>query len=380
MYLHEYQSKQYFARFDIPTLQGRTATTQQMAYSIAAEFGVPVVVNAQVLTAQRVFRLARTPQEAEHIARDILAMTIDGVRVRTLLIEPSADVLAELTLGIYADRGSDLFMLASNAGSDIIQMEHSPPETLIREAINPFLGVLEYQGRNLANGINLPREHWNAFIRIAQNLYRCFVACDAVRAEINPLGLTRDGELIVLGGKLVIDDNALFRQPELTALHDVKAEHESAVQAREAGITFVRLSGTIACIVSGAGLGMATMDLLADYGAAASCFVDLGSNIQRDKLAAALRLINPQAQAIIFNIFADKTSCADIAHELLVALAEAPPAVPLVIRLAGQNAEEGQAELSAAGIAQLSISASMVEAVQLAVAAAKGITDVRSGR
>ena len=191
-------------------------------------------------------------------------MTISGVRVRTILIEPAADVTAEYFLGIYGDRGSSLLMLASTeGGSEISQIERDKPETIFRETINPFLGVLEFQARNLASGINLPREHWSAFTQIAQNLYRCCIACDAVRAEINPLALTRSGDLIALGGKLVIDDNALFRQPELAAIRDVKAEHESAVQARAAGISYVRLPGTIGCIVSGAGLGMATIDMLA---------------------------------------------------------------------------------------------------------------------
>ncbi len=363
MYLHEYQSKQYFARYGIPTLQGKTADSQQDAFAVASEFGVPVVINAQALANQRVFRLANTPKEAEYIAQDILAMTLQGVRVHTLLIEPAAEVAAEYFLGLYADRGSSLLMFASTeGGSEISQIEHSHRDRLAREVVNPLLGVFEFQARNLANGINLPREHWNAFTRIAQNLYRCLVACDAVRAEINPLALTQGGELIALGGKLEIDDNALFRQPELAAIRDVKAENETLVQARAAGISYVRLSGSIGCIVSGAGLGMATIDLLARHTESASSLLDLGSEIQRAKISAALSLVLPDSRAVLFNIFADKSTCDSIATELVAALEEQPPAVPVVIRLAGQNAEEGHALLTAA---HLTIAESSTEAVQL---------------
>ncbi len=353
MYLHEFQSKQYFARHGIPTPPGRTATSQQAAREIAAEFDAPVVVNAQALDGPRVFRLATTPDEAEHIARDILAMTIAGVRVRTLLLEPAQDVATELILGIYADRGSSLVMLASTEG-----------QTPLRETINPLLGLHDFQARNLANGLNLPRETWGAFTEMARNLYRCFSACDAVRAEINPLGLLRDGNLLALGGKLIIDDNALYRQPEIASIRDTKAEHESAVQARAAGISYLRLSGTVGCVVNGAGLGMATMDMLAHYGLAASSFLDLGSDVRRDKIVAALRLILPDARTILFNLFADKSSCDEIARELLAAVELAPPAIPLVVRLAGCDREAGHALLAAAGYPGLVVAPSVRAAVE----------------
>lgn len=338
MYLHEYQSKQYFARYGIPTPPGRTATTEQAARDIAAEFGSAVVVNAQALAGPRVFRLATTPDEAEHIARDILAMTIAGVRVRTLLLEPAQDVALQMTLGIHADRGNTVVMLAALEG-----------QATLRETINPLLGLHDFQARNLANGLNLPRENWSVFTQIARNLYHCFSGCDAVRAEINPLGLLADGRLLALGGKLVIDDNALYRQPEIAAIRDTKAEHETAVQARAAGINYVRLSGTVGCIVNGAGLGMAAMDLLTQYGLAASSFLDLGSDFQRDKIAAALRLILPEARSVLFSLFADKTNCETMAQELLAAVTAVQPAIPLVVRLAGCNHEAGQALLAASG-------------------------------
>jgi len=365
MYLHEYQSKQYFARFGIQTPPGKIAETEQEAFNAAAEFGVPVVVNAQALDHQRVFRLASTPDQARAIAADILAMTISGVRVGTVLIEPAVAVSAEYFLGIYGDRGSSWLMIASpEGGRDIIEIEREHPQTLCRETIKPFLGVLEFQARNLASGLNLPREQWNAFTQIAQNLYRCAVACDAIRAEINPLSFTANGDLIALGGKLVIDDNALFRQTELASIRDVKAEPQSVVAARAAGISYVHLSGTIGCVVSGAGLGMATLDMLARHNAAGSSLLDLGGDIQRDKISAALRLILPEAQSVLFNIFADKTSCIEVARELLAAFSTIQAALPLVIRLAGRDAEAGRAALEAANLPLLSTAATTYEAVE----------------
>ena len=372
MFLQEYQSKAYFERYNIPVPQGEIATSVQQAASIAADFGAPVVINAQSLGSTRVFRVANTPQEAEHIARDILAMSIAGVRVRTLLIEPVIETEAECFLGIYGNRSSDLLMFASSeGGSEISQIERTKPHTLYRESLNPFLGIHDFQARNLASGINLPREAWSDFTRIATNLYRCAVACDAVRAEINPLGYTKNGELIALGGRLVIDDNALFRQPELAALRDEQAEHETTVKARSFGITYIRLNGRIGCIVSGAGLGMATIDLLAQNNAPASSFLDLGSDITQDKIRAALQLVETDSDAVLFNIFADRAPCEQIAHELVAVLADIKPSLPFVVRLVGDEPQRGEAILYAAALPYLAIASSTSEAVMQVAAAAK---------
>lgn len=378
MLLHEYQSKQYFARFGIAVPPGRTATSPQAARAAAAEFGVPVVVNAQALDSRRVFRLAPTPDDAERIAAEILALTISGVRVRTLLVEPAVDVAAQFFLGIYADRGDQLIMTASAdaAGGDITEI---PAHSLLHQRINPFLGVLGFQARDLASGINLPREFWGAFTQAAQNLYRCCLACDAVRAEINPLGITRSGELMALGGKLVIDDNALFRQPEIAAMRDEKAEHESDVQARAAGVSYTRLNGKVGCIVSGAGLGMATMDALAQAGVPAASFLDVGSNIDRGKIIAALKIVLPEAQALLINIFAEKVHCEEIAEELVAAFAEVYRNIPVVIRLAGRDADQGHAILADASVA-LSTALTTREVVDQVAAAVKRSAHVDSGQ
>lgn len=361
MYLHEYQSKQFFARFGIPVPPGRTAESAASAREIAADFGVPVIINAQVLDNPRLFRPAGSPDEAEHVARDILAMIIGGLPVRTLLIEPAMDVASEITLALYADRGTDLYLIASNRQG-----------ATFRETIDPFLGVREYLARNLANSLNLPRETWGTFIQMAQGLYRCAVECDAVRAEINPLGLTRSGELHALGGRLVIDDNALFRQPAIAAMRDSKAEHETAAAARAAGLPYVRLGGTVGCIVTGAGLGLASMDMLAHHGLPASCLIDLGSSTPREKLATAIRLALPVSRAILLNLFADRTSCEETARALLDALADTSPGVPVMVRLGGSGCEGAELLLEAAARPGLMHAPALREAVER-------LTDVHLG-
>lgn len=365
MYLHEYQSKRLFERYSIPVVPGRVASTAKEAAEIASEFGVPVIINAQTLGNQRVLRRAETPEEARTTAQEILDMTLAGVRVRLLLVEPAVDIESEIFLGIFGNRGSGIFIYASTeAGKDLNEIERAVPESIYRESIDPFLGVLGFQARNLASSVNLPRETWGVFTEIATNLYRCAQECDAVRIEINPLGLMRDGQLMALGGRLVLDDNALFRQSELAALRDVQAENETAVQARTADIRYIRLSGKTGCIFSGAGLGMATMDLLAKYGAPAASFVDLGSEIYRDKVVGALELIMPDAETILFNIFAEKASCPEIAQELIAAIEETKPNVPIMIRLAGHDAQASENLMHAANLPNLGTARTTTEAVQ----------------
>lgn len=373
MYLHEYQSKKYFARFGIPTLQGQTAVSPLQAAQVADDIGLPVVINAQSFADQRFFRPANSLTEVEHIARDILALTLQGQRVQTLLIESAVDVAAEYFLGFYADRGSQLLLVAAaESGGRFTQPERPPLATLIHEEIDPFLGVLEYQARNLANSINLPREHWDTFTQIARSLYRCAEASDAIHAEINPLALTHEGELIALGGRLVIDDNALFRQPEIVALGNTNAD-PAATDA--VPVTHVRLNGTVSCIFSGAGLGLATLDLLARHGLSAGDFLDLGGSLQTEAISAALRLVAPEAQIILINLFADKLRCPELAYDVLAALAEARPTAPLVIRLAGQDAAAGLALLQSSS----QIATATSEAVHLAADIAKGIPHVHPG-
>ncbi|MBC6937159.1 MAG: ADP-forming succinate--CoA ligase subunit beta [Chloroflexi bacterium] len=382
MNLHEYQSKFRFAEFGIPILKGKTASTPQEAYEAARELGCPVVVKAQVLVGGRGkaggVKVARTPEQAEDHANAILGMKIKGLTVRKVLIDPAANIAQEIYLGITNDRaaGRPVIMASSEGGIEIEQVARENPDAIAREHIDPFLGLLDYQARNLASGINLPHEHWRVFSRIAANLYRCYLASDAVLAEINPLVITGENQLIALDGKMIIDDNALFRQPQLAEMRDTDAEPKEETLARAAGISYVKLNGQIGCMVNGAGLAMTTMDMTKLYGGdeiGPANFLDIGGGAQASKVAAALRIILDDAnvKSVLFNIFGGITRCDEVARGILEALNEVPSSLPMVIRLVGTNSEEGRAIIDNANIPNLSSAATLTEAAKKAVEAAR---------
>lgn len=383
MNLHEYQSKARFAQFGIPVPMGRVARTAEEARAIAEEIGGRVVVKSQVLVGGRGkaggIKLASSPEEAAQRAQDILGMNIKGHIVHQVLIDPAAEIVNEIYLGVTNDRaaGKPLMMASAEGGVEIEVVAATNPDAIIREHISPSLGLHDYQARNIAGGINLPREHWRTFTQIARGLYECFVKSDAVLAEINPLVITGEGKLIALDGKMVLDDNALYRQKDLEALRDTSAEPDAETQAREAGLSYVKLGGQIGCMVNGAGLAMTTMDMTKLYGGddvGPANFLDIGGGAQADKVAAALRIIlsDPNVKSVLFNIFGGITRGDEVARGILQALEEVPTNVPMVIRLNGTNAEEGRAIIEGANIANLMSASTLTEAAQKAVAAAKG--------
>lgn len=383
MNLHEYQSKFRFAEFGIPIPRGKTATTPQEVYEIARELNGPVVVKSQVLVGGRGkaggIKLAQTPEQAEQVANSILGMNIKGLTVRKVLVDPASSIATEIYLGITNDRaaGKPVIMASSEGGVEIEIVAKEKPEAIIREHIDPFLGLLDYQARNLASGINLPHEHWKTFSKIASNLYKCFMGSDAVLAEINPLVITKDNQLLALDGKMIIDDNSLYRHNDLAEMRDTDAEPKEETQARAAGISYVKLNGQIGCMVNGAGLAMTTMDMTKLYGGdeiGPANFLDIGGGAQANKVAAALRIIlaDPNVKSVLFNIFGGITRCDEVARGILQALDEVKTDVPMVIRLAGTNAEEGRAIIDAANISNLSSAATLTEAAQKAVEAARG--------
>lgn len=378
MNLHEYQSKYRFAEFGIPVPRGKTATTPQAAYEIARELGGSVVVKAQVLVGGRGkaggIKVARSPEQAEEFANTILGMKIKGITVRKLLIDPAANIAQEIYLGITNDRaaGKPVMMASSEGGVEIEQVASEKPDAIIRERINPFLGLLDYQSRNLASGINLPHEHWRAFSKIASSLYKCYLDSDALLAEINPLVITKENQLVALDGKMIIDDNALYRQPQLAEMRDTDAEPKEEIEARAAGISYVKLNGQIGCMVNGAGLAMTTMDMTRLYGGdeiGPANFLDIGGGAQASKVAAALRIIlsDPNVKAVLFNIFGGITRGDEVARGILEALNEVPPQLPMVIRLVGTNAEEGRKIIDSANIPNLSSAATLTDAAKKAV-------------
>ncbi len=376
MKLHEYQSKRLFAKHGIPIPLGDVATSPLQARQVAEKLGGRVVIKSQVLVGGRGkaggIRLADGPAEAEVAAEQILGMTIKGLTVSTVLVDAASDIEEEIYLGLVVDRAARraVMMASAEGGVEIEEVARTNPEAIIKVHIDPFLGLRDYQTRNIAIGINLEREHWPAFHRIATGLAKCFVDCDASLAEINPLVVTAQGELLALDGKMVIDDNALFRHPGLATLRDVGEESPAEAQAREFGLSYVDLDGEIGCMVNGAGLAMTTMDIIKLCGGAPANFLDIGGGAQSDKVAAALRIIlaDPKVRAVLFNIFGGITRCDEVAAGVLEALQQVPSGVPMVARLVGTNAEEGRAMLAGA---KMITAVTLKEAAEKAVAAAR---------
>ena len=377
MKLHEYQSKDLFAKYGIPIPKGEIATTPEDARRIARDLGRRVVIKSQVLVGGRGkaggVKLANTPDEAEVIAGQILGMNIKGLTVRKVLVDEAADIAQEIYLGIVLDRlQARAVMMASAAGGmEIEEVARETPDKIIRITIDPFLGLREYQTRQIAYGIGLKREMIKEFNLIAQGLYRCFVDLDASLAEVNPLVITGTGVLQALDGKILIDDNALFRHPDLAALRDVDEEAPSETEARQRGLSYIKLDGEIGCMVNGAGLAMATMDMTQLFGGSPANFLDIGGGAQADKVAAALRIIlaDSHVKAVLFNIFGGITRCDEVARGIVAAMEEVKPHVPMVARLVGTNEEEGRHILAAA---HMQTASTLAEAAQKAVALVKG--------
>jgi succinyl-CoA synthetase beta subunit len=377
MKLHEYQSKQVFARYGIPIPKGRVAATPEEVKQVAEELGSRVVVKAQVLVGGRGkaggIRLAKTPEEAREVATQILTMEIKGLPVRKVLVDEAAGIEKEVYLGITNDRTAHKpVMMASAAGGvEIEEVARQSPEKIIKMHIDPLLGLRDYQARDLAAGIDLPRDYWRAFGQIAHSLWRAYQDCDATLAEINPLVITADSRLIALDGKMVLDDNALFRHQELAEMRDLDVEAPSEIEARRYGLTFIKLDGNIGCMVNGAGLAMTTMDIIKLFGGEPANFLDIGGGANADRVAAALRIIlsDPNVKAVLFNIFGGITRGDEVARGILTALGEVQPKAPMVIRLVGTNAEEGRQILSKANMITAE---TLVEAAKKAVAVAKG--------
>jgi len=375
--LHEYQSKRIFAQYGVPIPEGDVAITATEARQIAQRLGGPVVIKSQVLVGGRGkaggIKLARNPDEAEALADQILGMTIKGLTVDKVLVDQAADIREEIYLGITIDRAQrkPVMMASSEGGVEIEEVAKATPDKIFKLTIDPLMGLMEYQARNLAFDLGLRRTFIRQFTTIARGLYRAFVENDASLAEINPLVITDDDRLLAVDGKIVLDDNALFRHKDLAELRDTQEEAPAERQARQAGLSYVKLDGEIGCMVNGAGLAMATMDIIKLYGAEPANFLDIGGGAKADKVATALRIIlsDPNVKAVLFNIFGGITRCDEVARGILEALKEVPTEVPMVARLVGTNEEEGRRVLTEA---QMATAASLAEAAQQAVALARG--------
>ena len=377
MNLHEYQAREILRRYGIPVPDGDVATTPDEARAIAQRLGGRVVVKAQVHAGGRGkaggVKLAKDATEAAAHARQILGMTIKGLAVRKVLVVPAADIASESYVGMIVDRGSQrpVLMVSAAGGVDIEAVAAETPTQIQRLAVDPRYGLLSHQALGLALKLYRDVAQARAAADIMQRLYTAFYAVGASLAEINPLATTPDGKVVALDAKIVVDDNELERRPEIAALRDPEGEAASELAAREAGLSFIKLDGTVGCCVNGAGLAMATMDLVKYYGGEPANFLDIGGSSNPQKVVAALRIItaDPSVRAILFNIFGGITRCDDVANGIVEATRLLPLKVPMVIRLTGTNEREAIVILTRAGYTALT---DMDEAVKQAVARARG--------
>jgi len=380
MKLHEYQAKELLAKYGVPVNEGEVADTPQEAEEIARRIGKPVMIKAQVMMGGRGkaggVKYSKDVEEARRNAENILGKLLQneqnpkGEVVKQVLVADAADIQKEYYLGATVDRGSKSIVVMGSAegGVEIEQVAKENPEAIIKINVDPRLGLLDYQARQLAFGMKLG-EHARDFTRIARGLVKTLVDHDASLVEINPLALTGDNRLLALDAKMVLDDNGLFRQQWAEELRDPAEEEESERQAREAGISFVKLDGNIGCMVNGAGLAMATMDTIKEYGGSPANFLDIGGGASQDKVEAALRIIlsDPHVKAVMFNIFGGITRGDVVAQGIVKVLDMMKPDVPMVIRLVGTNAEEGRKILEDASlIAATTLDEAAETAVKLA--------------
>jgi succinyl-CoA synthetase beta subunit len=377
--IHEYQARQILARYNIPIPRGELAATPAEARSIAKSYGVPVVVKAQVLVGGRGkaggVKLAATPDEAEVVAERILGLNIKGVTVRKLLVAEATDIAKEIYLGAVLDRTSQrvVVMASAEGGVEIEEVARTMPEKIVKVAADPFLGLADFQARQLAFGIGLPSNLVRDFVRLAKGLVQALVDTDASLAEINPLVMAKDGTLKAIDAKIVLDDNGLFWHRDLEALRDLDEEDIYEREARMNELSYVKLDGEIGCMVNGAGLAMATMDMIKLYGSAPANFLDIGGGARAERVAAALRIIlsDRHVKAVLINIFGGITRCDEVARGIVAALQQVKPSVPMVARLIGTNEEEGRRLLAEANMIT---AATLAEAAQKVVAASRGAT------
>ncbi len=372
MRLHEYQSKEIFANYQIPIPRGRLASTPEEAKLITEELNSSVVLKAQVLVGGRGkaggVRLVRSPDEAEEEAAKILGNRIKDIPVRRLLIEEGVNIQQEIYFGMTVDRekGETLMIASAEGGVEIEEVAREAPEKIARVGIHPMVGLRDFQARNLAAEIEIPRALWRQFISICQNLYKAYCDLDATLVEINPLVITTDERLIALDGKIILDDNSLFRHPDLVDKRDISAEDPEEVEARKFGLSYIKLDGNIGCLVNGAGLAMATMDIIQHKGGQPANFLDIGGGASAEKVAAALRIIlaDPQVKTVLINIFGGITRCDEVANGIRQILTDMESNLPFVIRLVGTNEEKGRQILADAN---LITAESLTEAAEKAV-------------
>ncbi len=376
MNIHEYQARALFRQAGIPVPEGDVATTPAQVEEITRRLGGGVVVKAQVHAGGRGkaggVKLAQSPEEARAVAEQILRLTIKDLPVQKLLVAPIVDIASESYVGMIMDRESQrpVIMVSPAGGIDIEEVAATTPEKIFKLAIDPRYGLLSHQAMGLAFSLYDDIKQVRAAARIMEQLYQAFVTNGASLAEINPLITTSTGEVLAIDAKMSLDDNVVEGRPDLQALRDESAEAPAEVLAREAGLTFIKLDGNVGCVVNGAGLAMATMDLVKYYGGEPANFLDIGGSSNPEKVVSALRIItmDSNVKAILFNIFGGITRTDDVANGIVAALDQFSVDVPIVIRLTGTNEDQALAILEGVGKTALK---DMDEAVQQVVRVAR---------
>jgi succinyl-CoA synthetase beta subunit len=372
MKIHEYQAKEIFAKYGMPLPAGEVATTADDAKDIAARIGKPVMVKAQVHVGGRGkaggIKKADSPEEAFEKASQILGMDIKGLTVKKVLVTECKDIATEAYLGVIVDRRTKkpVIMVSAAGGIDIEEVARETPEKIHKLEVDPILGLQPFQARNLAYLLYEDRKIANLTCPVILKLYRAFVENDCSLAEINPFITTPEGEVWAVDAKINIDDSGLARHPEIEKMRDLDAEEPAEMEARQKDLSFVKLDGSIGCIVNGAGLAMATMDLVKRYGAEPANFLDIGGSSNPEKVVSAMSIIlrDPNVRAILFNIFGGITRCDDVANGIVHAVNQLKPRVPIVVRLTGTNEEKAREILRQVN---LSSTTSMEEVVKKAI-------------
>ena len=379
MKIHEYQAKEIFRRFGVPTPRGEKVTTPDEARAVAERLGTKiVVVKAQIHAGGRGkaggVKLAKSPAEAAGLAKAMLGMKLvtpqtgpAGRIVQRLLIEEGLDIKRELYLSILVDRGvaAPVIMASTAGGMEIEEVAHKNPELILRETILPATGLQPYHTRKLSFGLGLSGEAAAAAGPFLQALYRAFLETDASLAEINPLNVTGDGKLVALDAKMAFDDNALYRHKDIAELRDLNEEDPLEVEASSYKLNYIKLAGNVGCMVNGAGLAMSTMDIIKYFGGNPANFLDVGGGASKDQVVAAFKIIlgDKNVKGILVNIFGGIMDCNVIATGIVEAVKEVGLKLPLVVRLEGNNAAAGKATLAASGLA-LTSGDSMADAAQ----------------
>ena len=385
MKIHEYQGKQLIAKYGVAVPRGVVVTNEEQVPAAVEQLGLPVVVKAQIHAGGRGkgggVKLARSLDEAVNVTRNIIGMKLvthqtgpEGRDVRTVLIEEALKIKQEFYLGIVLDRAISrlVFMASSAGGMDIEEVAANEPEKILKEAIDPAVGLQPFQARKLAFGIGLPKEVVNKAVRFMTALYRAYVDLDASLAEINPFLLTEEGDLYALDAKLNFDDNALFRHKDYEDLRDLNEEDPLEIEASKHDLNYIKLDGNIGCMVNGAGLAMATMDIIKLAGGEPANFLDIGGGASQQRVESAFRILlsDKNVRAVLINIFGGIVRTDMVATGVVAAARNIGVEVPVVVRLEGTNVEKGREVIEQSGLGFVSASG-MKDAAEKVVALAR---------